>query len=370
MKIRLFNGMYRGGLAVLFFSLPNIYAMEADTPRKAQDIVIISSDDQKIIVPAEIVPLLPTLHTVQGIPLGGTVTLSLFTGDLLELVIQCVSQVKSQLKTRNELLKANTKSLLSEDLGNGYIPQQVYPIVKKLLDHLSDSALVQVTEAAVFLGADFVANACTLMWVERQVMNYECSDIGVAIFFNTPILLEDIIEKAKLSGLSEDSIDVYVVKHWNIRYEKAPGELSVADLMALQGVPDIQVNNLGVTSLDLSGKNITSLVGIGQIKEIGVIGELYLDNNKLIALEKDAFKALTSLKVLSLTNNPLVPNLTTDFFALMSFYFSSEKAVPKNFDCVKKFYFSFTKRFEQNKQLIETLKKLLPGVELKFGSYK
>jgi len=235
-------------LALTLAGMP-LFGMEMEiTLPVTQDITFITKDKQSFIISPEVANFIP--------PIRGIAQMNQFTqkskfvdGKTFQLILQVLEQFV-HADTTKKLLSLDPKFFETYTFTD--IPALTRNALALILKVKSAADVNEFKKTAYFLGIEGFADAATAI------------------------------------------------------QNKAPQVYSIADLVALEQVPEITQGKL-----DLSQKNLVSAVGIALIPEIKTVTQLILDSNQLQSLP-DTIGNLQNLTTLTLEHNPL-SNATKQF---------------------------------------------------------
>lgn len=302
----------------------------------AEKIIFMTKDNQTIKIPIAILPLIPYIHRLTAedlaiLPLKPHIysltehqelnTPISFNSEIMQPIINCITEIKEKLKTRNKLLQDLKKPLLPKDLGDQYIIQEVNDIVKKNFIDASADYIMDTMNASNFLGTEFITNACAQLWVTKQFnvnpqFKHSIEKINAIIKQNTNNLsIQKLIEKHVL--LQRPISNSYRAQYGTLICNR---ELNIADVISLNKLQEyivcIRLSYWKGFYYGIKNKNLTSIQGFEQIPtyypshhDLHKINEENLiinfsDNNLLsIDINPYIFQQFKNLKHLILSKN-------------------------------------------------------------------
>jgi len=220
----------------------SLFGMEMEiTPPVTQNVTFITKDKQSFTISPEVANLIPT---IRGIAAMGQFTQEskVVDGNTFQLIVQAIEQFL-QADTTQKLLGLDANFFTKHTFSD--TPALTRNVLAPILKGKSAEDIDEFKKAADFLGIEGFADAATAI------------------------------------------------------QNKAPQVYSIADLVALEQVPEITQGKL-----NLSHKNLVSAVGIALIPEIKTVTQLILDSNQLQSLPNTIGK-LQNLTRLYLQNNRL-----------------------------------------------------------------
>lgn len=250
----------------------------------APKIKVFTSDEQVVEIPQKLAvqsSLIKNMLSDLGEP-DAPIPLPNVTAKNLFLILPLVTEINNE---------PDQEKLKRED--GKYIAQLIQPVISQALAKMNDQDLAQMIYAAEYLDFEAIVNGAIRVMVEKALSQNPKTTIDSIIgkFFSTTTLpqrAKDII-----------TYQYQLVSNNNIR------ELSVADYIAINGMPKIQKSIFGTYNLSLSNKKLTSLEGIDQITSYTIIEYIDVSKNKLTTLPGNTFRGLSALKNINLSKNQL-----------------------------------------------------------------
>ncbi len=305
---------------LLYFSLSIIVismalrSMEQPAKRARVEspmVQLVSSDGSVFELPkaaAELSPALQTLlsfeHSDQEIP---RLDFEHIDAETLSIVVKILmalhEKIMQQEAGRLPKLETITYSFGHGDKKyEGYVTQNI----QKLVDPFMPGAnYIHVMRAFDFLEIPAVVNAACRWFVKNYLEKNPVKDL--------PIIDDLPAFMAQMQALALPEPLLRCAEKHFLRYKADPtfgknlAELNIADYIALNGMPEVVLDNeLRTINLHgFSGKKITSLEGIELLAQLDTLQRLDLGMNELTALAPGTFQGLTSLEELSLNTNRL-----------------------------------------------------------------
>ena len=249
-----------------------------------ETIEIITSDNITIRIPRDIAMQSSVIKNLIN-DLGNALLPIPLTAQSFNLVIRIL-----------QMINASSDQIKFKRADGKYIAQRIQPLIDRALAEENRSTVAEIIYATEYLELEQITNGAIRVFVQKAFTQnphatFETIKALLSAATNWPISLNPVLE-----------YQYQLVKNGNI------AQLSVADYIAINPMPKInQWNNY---SLELDGKQITSLEGLNGITNIARAEELNFGDNKITTIPYDIFNGLnfTDLQHLNLSSN-IITNL-------------------------------------------------------------
>ncbi len=301
---------------LLYFSLSitvvsvALLSMEQPAKRariKEAMVELVSGDGKKFSLPRDAAELSPTMKLIlsgvtheraeQRIPFEH------IDGETLSIVVKILTAMCEEIRKQEAgKLPRNETITYSFVQGEGKYEGYVTQNIQKLVDSIVPTdKIIDVMRVSDFLEMPVLVNAA-------------CKPFALGLMQQNPDqTLQEFMAGVQASGIPESSFG-YAEKYFLMQEAGVlVPELSIADYVALNGMPAVEINQEGIRVLELYSKGLTSLDGI-ELLPLAQLVSIDLSENNLFELDPEKFRILATAPQINLSDNNISTLDATIFY--------------------------------------------------------